>query len=286
MKIGLALGGGGARGAAHFGVLKELDRLGIVPDLITGTSVGGLVGAMVAAGHSMDQMTTFFQKLSLTAIYALPNSVPAFSSNAKVERMLEELFGRITFADLKIPLAVVTADLVSRREVILDEGDLVSAIMATTSLPVLLPPVIRDGCALVDGGVLNNTPFDIARGRGATFVIAVDLSNTLPYEIEPEAKSSGSSLLDALPIPHTRRTWQVISAINDIISSTSLNARLALHPPDILLQPEMDKVAFFDSTQWKEGMAAGQAAVLEVEDQFVKLKKRIDKAAKTPAVHA
>lgn len=280
MKIGLALGGGGARGAAHFGVLKELDRLGIVPDLITGTSVGGLVGAMVAAGHSMDQMTTFFQKLSLTAIYALPNSVPAFSSNAKVERMLEELFGRITFADLKIPLAVVTTDLVSRKEVILDEGDLVSAIMATTSLPVLLPPVLRDGFALVDGGVLNNTPFDVARGRGATFVIAVDLSDTSPYEIDPEPRSGGAGLLDALPIPHTRRTWQVITAISDIISSTSLNARMALYPPDILLQPKMGHVGIFDSTQWKDGMAAGRTAVLEVEEKLINLKKRMDDAAR------
>lgn len=273
MKIGLALGGGGARGAAHFGVLKELDRLGIVPDLITGTSVGGLVGAMFAAGHSMDQMTAFFQKLSLTAIYAMPNSVPAFSSNAKVERMLEELFGRITFADLKIPLALVTTDLVSRKEVILDEGDLVSAVMATTSLPVLLPPVLRDGFALVDGGVLNNTPFDVARARGATFVIAVDLSNTAAYEIQPEAKSGG--LFDVLPIPHTRHTWQVISAVNDIISGASLNTRLALHPPDILLRPQMHDIGLFDSTQWKEGMAAGQAAVLEVEDQFIKLRARM-----------
>ncbi len=278
MKIGLALGGGGARGAAHFGVLKELSRMGIRPDLITGTSVGGLVGAMAAAGHSLEKMTDFFQKLSLTTIYALPNSVPAFSSNAKVERMLEDLFGRITFADLQIPLAVVTTDLVSRKEVILDEGDLVSAIMATTSLPVLLPPVVRDGCALVDGGVLNNTPFDVARARGAHFVIAVDLSNTSPYAIaaEPKSKSGNSGLLDALPIPHTRHTWQVISAINDIISSTSLNARLALHPPDILLQPVIHEVGFFDSTQWKAGMAAGQAAVVAAEEQFIKLQKRLD----------
>ena len=279
MKIGLALGGGGARGAAHFGVLKELARLGIRPDLITGTSVGGLVGAMVAAGHSMDQMTTFFQKLSLTTIYALPNSVPAFSSNAKVERMLEELFGRITFADLQIPLAVVTTDLVSRREVILDEGDLVSAIMATTSLPVLLPPVLRDGFALVDGGVLNNTPFDVARARGATFVIAVDLTNTVGYQIESESRSAASGLLDALPIPHTRGAWQVISAVNDIIASASLNARLAVYPPDILLRPHMQNIGIFDSTQWKEGMAAGQASVAEAEELFADLKARLDKAA-------
>jgi NTE family protein len=271
MKIGLALGGGGARGSAHFGVIKELDRLGIRPDLITGTSVGGLVGAMVAAGHSMDKMTDFFQKLSLTTIYALPNSAPAFSSNTKVKRMLEELFGDMTFADLEIPLAVVTADLVSRKEVILDEGDLVSAIMATTSLPVLLPPVQKNGCALVDGGVLNNTPFDIARARGATFVIAVDLTVTAPYNIEAPPKSSTPGLLDALPFPQTRRTWQVVSAIHDIISSTNLNARLALYPPDILLQPRLGSIGFFDSTKWQAGMEAGQTAVREAEAKFEKL---------------
>src|SRR5690606_3233409 len=126
------------------------------------------------------------------------------------EKLLVEMIGRPAFADLQIPLAVCTVDLVRRREVVLGEGDVVSALMATAAFPVLLPPVEREGLTLVDGGVLNNLPFDVARGRGATAVIAVELTNTAPYGT-PVPRPEGRDLL-ALVMRFTQRQpmWQVL----------------------------------------------------------------------------
>lgn len=274
MKIGIALGGGGARGAAHIGVLMELERLGIRPQLLTGASIGGLVGALVAAGLSLAEARDFFKRLNLTQIYGLPGGAPALSGNTRLEEMLEETLGRITFAELEIPLAMIAVDLVSRKEVVLDEGDVVSAVLATMALPVLLPPVEREGLVLVDGGVLNNVPFDVARARGATHVIAVDLTNTAPYgtiEDPPPATKVGV-VARALALTQRRPTWQVVSTVIDIITAHSFNARMAISRPDLLIRPHLGTMSIFDFHRWQEGIEAGKTAASQVEEELTKLK--------------
>jgi NTE family protein len=274
-KLGIAFGGGGARGAAHVGVLIELARLGIKPDLITGTSMGGMVGAMVAAGLAPDDMAAFFEEISLTHLYALPSSIPALSHNSKLKRIIKATIQAETFADLKLPLALVTVDLISRKEIILDEGDLLSAVLATMSIPVLLPPIERDGLILIDGGILNNVPFDIARARGATYVIAIDLTNTAPFgtndDEDDDAYGPITMLERALAMTRRRRTWQILSTTTDIISSRSLSARLAISQPELIIRPEMGTMGLFDFHRWQEGIERGRQAVLEVEDDLVAL---------------
>jgi NTE family protein len=277
-KLGIAFGGGGARGAAHVGVLMELERLGIKPDLVTGTSIGGLVGAMVAAGTPVDDMAAFFEEVSFTQLYALPTSIPALSHNSKLKRIIKATIQTETFADLKLPLAVVTVDLVSRKEIILDEGDLLSAVLATMSIPVLLPPIERDGLVLIDGGILNNVPFDVARARGATYVIAIDLTNTAPFgtgDDEDDNLYAPTTMLErALAMTRRRRTWQILSTTTDIISSRSLSARLAISQPELIIRPEMGTMGLFDFHRWREGIERGRQAVLEVEDELVALKNQ------------
>lgn len=270
MKLGLALGGGGARGSAHIGVLIELERLGLKPALITGTSIGGLIGALWAAGLTAEAITAFFQKLNLGQMYALPEQSPSLSSNKKIRKLLEDTLGpNSTFADLAIPLSVVTTDLVSRQVVVLDEGDLITAILATIALPTLLPPVEVDGMALVDGGVLNSTPFDIVRARGATFVIAVDLTNTAAYGQPDEPAPNITGVISRMLIrTQQRRTWQLVSTIHDIITGASLNTRLAVSRPEILLRPDLGTISIFDFHRWEEGIAAGQTAVRGIDTAF------------------
>ncbi|MCP5094114.1 MAG: patatin-like phospholipase family protein [Chloroflexi bacterium] len=269
-KFGLTLGGGGARGAAHIGVLTELERVGLQPDLITGTSMGGLVAALVAAGLSSKDLLHLFEKMNLSQIYALPGSKKALSSNKKVEKLLEEMIGRITFADLKIPLAVVTTDLVSRREVILDEGDVITAVLATIALPVILPAVELNGRTLVDGGLLNNVPFDVARARGATYVLAVDLTNTAPFGTHVDKPKPSTGVLErVLTMTQNNPTWQIISTITDIVTAQSLNTRLALSQPDLLLRPDMSTISLFDFHRWQEAVEAGRTAVLPHLDEIV-----------------
>lgn len=271
-KIGMAFGGGGARGAAHVGVWSELSRLGMKPRLITGTSVGGMVGAMVAAGLDAQEMGEVLGQLSPSHMYTLPGGAPSFSGNSKMEKLLEESLGRITFADLQLPLAVLTVDLISRKAVIIDEGDLVSAILATTALPMLLPPVEREGLLLIDGGVLNNLPFDVARARGATCVIAVDLTNTAPFGTPSEPSPPFTGLL-ARVVNMTRRrpTFHVLSTVVDIVTLQSINMRLAVSPPELLLRPRLGTIGLLDFHRWEEGIEAGRTAVREIEKEVATL---------------
>lgn len=279
MKVGLALGGGGARGAAHIGVLMELERLGIRPHLIVGTSIGGMIGALYAAGLGMEDILAFFRKLSVSGMYALPGNAPALTSNAKVGKLLEATLGRITFTDLQTPLALITADLVGRHEVVLDEGDLISAILATIAIPIIFPPVERDDQVLIDGGILNNTPFDTARARGATYVIAVDLSNTAPFGTPSEPAPPATGMIArALSITRRRRTWQVLSTVTDIITTRSVDARLAVSRPELFLRPEMGTIGLFDFHRWEEGVAAGRQAVKAVEDQLTAQAEKLSPA--------
>lgn len=270
MKLGLALGGGGARGAAHIGVLAELERLNIKPALITGTSIGGVIGALWAAGLKTPAITDFFQKLNLSQMYAFPENSPSISSNKKARKLLKDTLGEISFADLQIPLSVVTTDLVSRQVVVLDDGDLITAILATVALPTILPPIEMDGMVLVDGGVLNSIPFDVVRARGATFVIAVDLTNTArfgePDELPPPTPTGVISRM--LIRTQQRRTWQIVSTVHDIITSGSLNARLAISRPDILLRPDLGTIGIFDFHRWEEGIAAGQETARSIESNL------------------
>jgi NTE family protein len=266
MRLGLALGGGGARGAAHVGVLIELERLDIRPHIVSGTSIGGLVAAMLAARLKPPEMLSFFEQLTPSHMYALPAGQPSLTSNVKIEKLLEETLGRITFADLELPLSLVTADLISRKQVILDDGDLISALLATIALPVLLPPVEREGLVLVDGGILNNLPFDVVRARGATSVVAVDLTNTAPYgtPVEPAPPVTGV-LAKVLNMTRQRPTFQVMSTIADIISEQAFNARMAVSQPDLLLRPNLGTISLFDFHCWEKAVEAGKAAAREVE---------------------
>lgn len=275
MKIGLALGGGGARGSAHIGVLMELERLGIRPSLITGTSIGGMIGALVAVGLDTDALITFFKQLTVGHIYGLPGGAAAISSNAKIEKLLRDTIGRdasrrITFADLQVPLAVVTTDLVSRKEVVLDEGDVVEAILATIALPGIFPTLQREKHILADGGLLNNVPFDVARARGATYIIAVNLSNTAPYGTPVEETAPPPDVISRA-LAYTRRhpTLQIVSAINDIWSDFTLRTRLAISQPEILLSPDMGTIGIFDTHRMEEGILAGQKAVQAVESKLL-----------------
>lgn len=270
-KFGLVLGGGGARGAAHIGVFAELERVGVEPDLITGTSIGGLIGALVAAGFAADDLTALFEKLSITQLFGLPGSLPAFSHNNKIEKLLEETLGRITFADLAIPLAVVTTNVVTRKPLIIDDGDLISAILATIAIPMVLPPVSRGGHTLVDGGLLNNVPFDVAYARGATYVLAVDLTNTAPYGTPNDDAPPATGVIErVLNVSQRNRSLQMLSTLIDLVTEQSLNTRLAISQPEILLRPYLGTIGILDFHRWQEGVEAGKTAVSPHLDAIVK----------------
>ncbi len=179
--VGIALGGGGARGFAHIGVLKVLEREGIFPRLVAGTSMGGVIGAMYAAGLSATQMEAEAVKATsrrADMIRAIDVSVSqtGLVRGARIYDYIAGVIGLETkFSDLRRPLSMVAVDLNTGREVVLHSGRVADAVRATISVPGVFRPVEIGRLRLVDGGMLNNVPVDVVRKMGADVVIAVDV---------------------------------------------------------------------------------------------------------------
>jgi len=178
-KLGLALSGGGARGLAHIGVLRALEEAGLQPDYLTGTSMGGVIAAGYAAGLSpadMEQIALEFG--TVRKLWGLADPTLPRRGLFQGERLLaffEQILRGRTFTDLRIPLTLVAVDLNSGKEIHLREGSVAEAVRATVSVPGLLAPVEHNGQRLVDGGLLNNMPVDVARQMGADVTLAVDV---------------------------------------------------------------------------------------------------------------
>lgn len=175
-RVGLALGGGGARGLAHVGVLLVLEREGIPIGCIAGTSVGSVVGAAYAAGLRGEQLREMALQIRWRDIARPVWPRDGLVSFAGLESFLVSVAGELTFADLKIPYAAVAADLATGQPVVLRTGRVAPAVRASCSVPGLVTPVEMDGRQLVDGGMANNLPISVARDLGADLVIAVGLA--------------------------------------------------------------------------------------------------------------
>lgn len=238
-RLGLALSGGGARGLAHIGVLKVLEQAGIVADLVVGTSMGGVMAAAYAAGMTAAEIEhEALERSRPRQLLRLIDPMPAAGGllgGQRLQAYFERLFGRRTFAEMRCPLAVVAVDLNSRREVILREGPLAEALRATTAVPGVFAPLEKDGMRLVDGGVLNNLPVDVARKMGAEVVIAVDIS--------PTRESEYSRWFD-------NRRWApkgflaTLQVLEETISTLMIAAqehKLRQFPPDLLLCPALPR---------------------------------------------
>jgi NTE family protein len=175
-RVGLALGGGGARGLAHIGVLQVLGREGIAVDCIAGASIGSLVGAGYAAGLRGESLLQVALQLRWRDVSRPVWPRRGFVSFGKMERFLTRLLGERDLSDLEIPYAAVAADLVTGELVVLKEGRLASAVRASCSVPGVVTPLKLNGRLLVDGGMANNLPISVVRDLGADMVIAVGLA--------------------------------------------------------------------------------------------------------------
>jgi NTE family protein len=179
IKIGLALGGGGAKGLAHIGVLKVLEREGIEISAIAGTSAGALLGSAYALSISLTELETEVKKLSALGawndILSLGDIRHSLIGNSDLLAYLNRLLKFSDFQHLKIPLSIVATSLEDGREIILTQGSLAEAVLASSSIPGVLPPVFQDGLYLIDGGVVNQTPVSVVDAMGVDLVIAVDL---------------------------------------------------------------------------------------------------------------
>lgn len=176
MKIGLALGGGVVRGFAHVGVLMALEEAGVRADVVTGTSVGSIVGAFVAAGWSCAEISGITQYLNWRGMARL--AAPwrgGWISFQKLEMFVDKHLNHAEFSDLKLPFAAVATDLMTGNPVVLNTGSVARAVHASSAVPGVVVPVMVNGQLLSDGGVSDNLPVRTARALGADYVIGVNI---------------------------------------------------------------------------------------------------------------
>jgi len=214
LKIGLALGGGGARGLAHIGVLKALEQERVPIDMIAGTSVGALIGSLYAAGVStaeMEEMSqeigwpslTNFSRLSLFRLVVAEKPL----SSTNMELYLRRHIGEIRFDQLKIPFTCVATDLQTGERVVFREGPVALAARASSTIPGVFEPVIFRHRYLVDGGLVDNIPTDLVANMGADLIIAVDVTADFS-QFQPTGVLSALNQSTFRANPSRRRPWR------------------------------------------------------------------------------
>jgi len=263
-RIGLALGCGGARGWALLGVVRALRRAGVAPDVVTGSSIGALVGAVYAAGvfEVFAEEVCGFSALQLASFFAelhLPRA-GLFSGKPVVDWLSNErLLGRRRFEDLPMCLGVVATDLFREEAVLLRQGNIVEAVRASISLPGIFDPVLREGRVLIDGGLTDPVPVRAARQLGAEFVIAVDI-DTVSAESVPPPRTEVPSLVMTL-LQTTR-----------LVENTICSHGMRHEAPEMLIQPAVGQIQTMDFIGGRAAIAAGEQAV---EAVLPELKQRL-----------
>ena len=292
-KIGVALGSGAARGWTHIGVLESLGKLGVVPDIVTGTSIGALVGAAFVTGRLSALRTQMesFSRADVASFLDLRLSTGGLIEGRRIEGLLDSLEIRGSIENLVPRYGAVATDLASGREVWLQQGPIGRAVRASIGMPGIFTPARHDdsGGWLVDGGLVNPVPVSLARALGAHIVIAVDLNSELLgrrfFESGEESDSAGSAtpgldspvpkwLKDALdPVLAAARQqrpsfpgyFEVLANSLNIMQDRITRARLAGDPPDVMLRPRIGEFSWLDFHRAKEAIAEGTACVERAE---------------------
>jgi NTE family protein len=268
-RIGLALGGGGGKGSAHLGVIKLIEELELPIDLMVGTSTGGAVTILYAAGLSLEEIVQAFRATALRRIATTDPLRRGLIGSRRRELVLRNLLADRTFADLRFPCGVVAADLCTGQEVLITEGDLVEAILATTALPSIFPPVVRDEQLLADGGILNNLPVDHAYAMGAQKVVAIELSDAVPgFALGTPDVTNPLARLMLAP-----QQFAIASRAISMMINRTTALHLVNNPPTVLLRPEVAGIDTLDMTNPERGWSAGEVAALAAMDDLLALRE-------------
>jgi predicted acylesterase/phospholipase RssA/CRP-like cAMP-binding protein len=271
IRIGVALGGGAARGMAHLGVLKVLEQNGIIIDMIAGTSVGAMTGILYASGMEPDYNVECFVKDLQPGwpFRHMPNGGYWYLlykyRRRQFDPMLRKYLNDSRLEQLMIPVQSVTVDLVSGEAVVRSEGDSVHAITESINLPVLSTPINRDGRSLVDGGIVNNVPANLLVANGCNFVIAASVTASM----EPEFAKNRPDTLTA-----NMKSASVLKTIlrTYVVQNVNMNS-VGVAPADFVIQPDVTGFDLAAFTRADEMAAIGAETTLQ---SIAKLKKMLN----------
>lgn len=247
-RVGLILSGGGARGFAHIGVIRVLERLGVKVDVIAGSSMGAIIGAFYANGYSADDCYEIARKTSWRDVFDLSLQAGLIKGEKLHTLLAEYLPAR--FEELKLPLAVATTDIETGEQVFLLDGDLITAIRASSCFPGAFEPVKHLGRTLADGGIVNNLPVDAVSFLNANFTIASDV--TSPRRAEFKDKEQGTwweRMLATIKLERRNPMAQMLLRSTDIMQSILTDIKYSLHPADVrvrCLMPHILVESFWD----------------------------------------
>jgi NTE family protein len=275
--IGIALGSGVARGWGHIGVLRVLESEGIVPDIVAGSSIGALIGAVYLGGH-LDDLETWARKLTkvrLSRLFDFDFGQGGIIAGRRVLQILHPSLLETTIERLKRPFVCVATDLNTGHEVWLREGSLIEALRASYAIPGLFPPVALGDRWLVDGAMVNPVPVSVCRALGARLTIAINLNADVfgpaptgedALELEQRAvrteEKDGGGFMRA----YFRRrngspsTFSVLARSLHILQDRISRSRLAGDPPDVMIAPRLGHIGYLEFYRAEECIAAGEEA--------------------------
>ena len=287
VRLGLALAAGGARGSAHVGVLKVLEREGIPVSVVAGTSIGAVVGGVFSAGVAVGRIEQEWLETGLTKVAR--SFLPTFprvglSSGTELSKYLHVLLGDRRIEDLSIPFAAVACDLDTGEAVVLRRGSAADALRASSSIPGIFVPVRLEGRLLVDGGLVDPLPVRVCRDLGAEVVVGVDVVPT-PQPTTPHGRSLWERLARHLHDGMAHQTWipasltealdrafregaetpplpGVYGILNQSVSillQEVLRLELCQSPPDLLIRPALD-LSTTSYLRAADGIRAGEVA--------------------------
>jgi NTE family protein len=269
-KVGLALGGGAARGMAHIGVLEVFEREGIPIDMIAGTSIGGMVGAFRARGQDSSAMKETALKLNVMkmlslADLALPKS-GLFGGKAVINLLQKTMGNDVKFEELPIPLALVATDIVTGEEVVIDRGSVLDGVRATISIPGIFTVAKWRGRYLVDGGLVNPVPVSVLKTMGADFIIAVNVMPDVGADVH-HLKSAGGKK------PKEPNIFNVI--LQSLYIGTYIIAKASIEGADIIITPDTLHIHPGDFHRARECIELGEIAAREA---IPEIKRRLSRA--------
>jgi NTE family protein len=274
MDIAIALGGGGARGFAHIGVLRALERGGCDIRAVAGTSIGGIIGAAYACGFTPDEIERHVAEVGMAELLrSRPKGVGLLGVD-RIASRLREIVGDMTFAETRIPLALTAVDLETGEEILITEGSIVDGVLTTIAIPGIFPPILFGGHRLVDGAVLDPVPVEAARGLFNGPVVAVNLTPKPGFTTDAEPPSPLDSIPGGEWITRLRpgQALQIFLRSTEISGRMFAELRLQIDKPEVIIRPDVGTVGIFDRTSTAEmvarGEAAAEAALPEIEALF------------------